>query len=386
MSEEVKQEGEFKVKKKPGRPRKLVEKDNSIKVDLDKKEEKDAVQEPESKESVLQTNEESKDEGKETKVELQDVGETHTEKQEATEESKEIEESVIEEVASETPKPEVKAETPKQPYVPENLESLVKFMNETGGTVEDYVNLNKDYTKLDDNSILREFYKKSKPHLNAEEIEFLLEDKYSWDEEVEDARSIKKKKLLYKEEVANARNYMEKSKKEYYKNITPSSSLTEDQKAALDFVKTYQETRNRQEELHGHFKQKTVDFFQNKFEGFKFDVGEKSFRYKLNNPESTAGQQSNITSVFEKFLNKEGEVIDYAGYHKAIYAARNADNLVKHFYEQGKADATKDIMAKSKNIQTDTRTASPNDMFINGLKVKAVTGMDSSKLKIKKRT
>jgi len=389
MSEEVKQEGEFKVKKKPGRPKKLVEKQNTVKVDL-QEEKKDAVQEPETTKVVLQSDEQSKETTEETKVELQDMGQAHDE-QEPTKEIEAVEESKIEEIV-ETPKavPQFKEEIKPQIQVPENLQDLVKFMNKTGGSIEDYINLNKDYNSLDDNQVLREYYKKTKPHLNQEEIEFILEDSFSWNEEEEDARTVKKKQLAYKEEIAKAKSELESSKQEYYKEIklkTNNDAPSEEYEAALDFVNTYRESQDRQTKMHGTFKDKTHNFFKNEFNGFKFDVGEKKFNYKLNDPSQTADQQTNLQSVFKKFLNDDGSVKDYAGYHKAIYAAGNSDNLVSHFYEQGRADATKDIMAKSKNIQDGKpRATASGDVYINGLKVKAITGADSSKLKFKKRT
>ena len=389
MSEEVKQEGDFKVKKKPGRPRKLVEKQNTVKVDL-KEEKKDAVQEPETTTVVLQSDEQSKETREEPKVELQEVGQTHEEEKPA-EETKAVEESTIEEIVETAPViPEAKKEIKPKIEVPENLQDLIKFMNETGGSMEDYVNLNKDYSSLNDSQILREYYKKTKPHLNQEEIDFLLEDNFSWDEEEEDARTVKKKQLAYKEEIAKAKSELEKSKEEYYKEIklrTNSNAPNEEYEAAMDFVNTYRESQERQTKMHGTFKEKTYNFFKNEFNGFRFNVGEKKFNYKLNDPGQTADQQTNLQSVFKKFLNDDGSVKDYAGYHKAIYAAGNADNLVSHFYEQGRADATKDIMAKSKNIQDGKpRATSSGDVYINGLKVKAITGADSSKLKFKKRT
>ncbi len=389
MSEQVKQEGEFKVKKKPGRPKKLVEKQNTVKVDL-QEEKKDAVQESETTKVVLQSDEQSKETTEETKVELQDVGQAH-EEQQPTEEVEAIEEHAIEEIV-ETAQPvlQTKEEVKPQIQVPENLQDLVKFMNNTGGSIEDYINLNKDYNSLNDNQVLREYYKKTKPHLNQEEIEFILEDSFSWNEEEEDARTVKKKQLAYKEEIAKAKSELEKSKQEYYKEIklkTNNNAPNEEYQAALDFVNTYRESQDRQTKMHGTFKDKTHNFFKNEFNGFKFDVGEKKFNYKLNDPSQTADQQTNLQSVFKKFLNDDGSVKDYAGYHKAIYAAGNSDNLVSHFYEQGKADATKDIMAKSKNIQDGKpRATASGDVYINGLKVKAITGADSSKLKFKKRT
>jgi len=392
MSEEVKQEGEFKVKKKPGRPKKLnkSKEENTVKVNLNKKEE-DAIPESETTRVVLSPDGESKEEGKESEVELQPMGETHTEKQETPQESNE--EEVIEEIVEETKEP-IKEVTPPivqetQPELPENIESLVKFMKDTGGTVEDYVNLNKDYSNVDDNIALREYYNKTKPHLDSEEIDFLLDDRFSWNEEEETEREVKKKKLAYKEEIAKAKNFLEASKSDYYKDIKlkSNSNVTQEQQEALDFINTYKQSQEQAQKLHGTFKQKTQEFFKGDFNGFNFNVGEKEFRYKLNNPNEAANRQSDLKSVFKKFLNDDGSVHDYSGYHKAVYAAANADNLVKHFYEQGKADAAKDIIAKSKNIQDGRpRSTSTGDVFINGLKVKAISGADGSKLKIKKRT
>jgi len=392
MSEEVKQEGEFKVKKKPGRPKKLnkSKEENTVKVNLNKKEE-DAIPESETTRVVLSPDGESKEEGKESEVELQPMGETHTEEQETPQESNE--EEVIEEIVEETKEP-IKEVTPPivqetQPELPENIESLVKFMKDTGGTVEDYVNLNKDYSNVDDNIALREYYNKTKPHLDSEEIDFLLDDRFSWNEEEETEREVKKKKLAYKEEIAKAKNFLEASKSDYYKDIKlkSNSNVTQEQQEALDFINTYKQSQEQAQKLHGTFKQKTQEFFKGDFNGFNFNVGEKEFRYKLNNPNEAANRQSDLKSVFKKFLNDDGSVHDYSGYHKAVYAAANADNLVKHFYEQGKADAAKDIIAKSKNIQDGRpRSTSTGDVFINGLKVKAISGADGSKLKIKKRT
>ena len=259
VEKQVPQEGEFKMKKKRGRPRKLAnKKDDAIKVELNKKEE-DAVQEPVTENSVPSTGEESKEERKEAEVELQPVGETHSEEQTSSDEVKE-EEKIVEEII-ETPV-EAKATTPtpevQQPNVPENLESLVKFMKETGGTVEDYVNLNKDYTDVDDSKVLREYYSKTKSHLDREEIDFLLDDKFSWDESMDDERTVKMKKLAYKEEVANARKFLEDSKGDYYKEIKLRSNITPEQQEAMKFWDAYKQNQEEAAKMHWHFKSKTL--------------------------------------------------------------------------------------------------------------------------------
>ncbi len=382
--EEVKQEGDFKIKKKPGRPRKLNKKDEPIKVDLSKKEEEkkeDAVQEQTTDEVLVRDESPISEE-----VSKEDVKETTDEPTEKKEEVvspiQEItEEEVVEEkVIKEEPVAEV-----KQPEVnlPENVEKLVKFMEETGGTVEDYVRLNADYSNVDSDTLLKEFYKQTKPHLDMEEINFLLEDNFSYDEDMDEERDIRKKKLAYKEEIAKAKSFLEETKSKYYDEIKLRPGVTQDQQKAMDFFNRYNEEQKTVQEQHNRFKSSTKNFFNQEFKGFDFNIGEKKFRYGVGNTEDVANSQSDLTNLVGKFLDNKCEVKDFKGYHKAIYAAQNADTIANHFYEQGKADAVKDMMAKSKNISNQPRATSTGEVFINGLKVKAISGVDSSKLKIR---
>ena len=384
MSEEVKKEGSFKVKKKPGRPRKLVSQDETIKVDLNKKEE-DAVEEQ-------KTDEVSVRDGSEVSEEVpQENNEETTE--EPSGESKEKEEEVI--TISEITEEEQQTEQPvveqttepvvEQRQLPENIEKLVQFMEDTGGTVEDYVRINADYSNVDNNTLLQEYYRRTRPHLDYEEISFLMEDNFNYDEEVDDERDIRKKKLAYKEEIAKAKSFLEETKKKYYDEIKLRPGVTQEQQKAMDFFNRYNEEQKMVQEQHGRFKQRTDNFFNKEFKGFNFDVGDKKFRFKVANTTNVAKNQSDLTNLVGKFLDNKGEVKDYAGYHKAIYAAENADTIASHFYEQGKSDAIKDMTAKSKNITEDARQTAANagDVFINGLRVKAISGANSSKLRIK---
>ena len=213
-----------------------------------------------------------------------------------------------------------------------------------------------------------------------------MEDNFSYDEEVDEERDIRKKKLAYKEEVAKAKDFLEGLKSKYYEEIKLRPGTTQEQQKAMDFFNRYNEEQKMVQQQHNNFKLKTKSFFNNEFKGFDFNVGDKRFKYNVSNTDNVANKQSNLTNFVGKFLNEKGEVSDYASYHKAIYAAENADTIANHFYEQGKADAIKEMMAKSKNIDEKPRsTASNGDVFINGLKVKAISGVDSSKLKIQKR-
>ena len=379
MSEEVKEEGSFKIKKKPGRPKKLTKQQETIKVDLSKKEE-DAVQEQTTDEVLVRDEPKASEEVSKENIEETTEKPTEEEKvipiQEVTEEEKvEEKKEPVMETAPEPAKPEIN--------LPENVEKLVKFMEETGGTVEDYVRLNADYSNINDDALIREYYKQTKPHLDMEEVNFLLEDNFSFDEEVDEERDIKKKKLAFKEEIAKARKFLEDTKSKYYDEIKLRPGVTQDQQKATDFFNRYNEEQKMVQNQHERFQNNTKNYFNQEFKGFDFNIGEKKFRYGVSDTDGVANTQSDLTNFVGKFLNEKGEVKDYAGYHKAIYAAENADTIANHFYEQGKADAVKDVMAKSKNVSNEPRVTSTGDVFINGLKVKAISGVDSSKLKIK---
>ena len=386
MSEQVKEEGTFKIKSKP----KQLVKNDIIKVDLSKKqeepkkEETDAIQVGETKKVVVE-----EQTGNSPKVDEQ-VSEPSP-ISEVEEEVKPIEEVIEEEIVELGEKIEEKviAPTPEESReiakLPENIEKVVDFMKETGGTLEDYVRLNADYSNVDNDTLLREYYKQAKSHLDSSEINFLIEDNFSYDEEVDEEREIRKKKLAYKEEVAKARKHLDGLKSKYYEEIKLRPGITQDQQKAMDFFNRYNEEQNTAQQQHEAFKANTKEYFTNDFKGFDINVGEKKFRYGVKNPNEVATKQSNITNTIKKFLDDKGNVKDVKGYHKAMYAAENVDKIAQHFYEQGKSDATKDLVAKSKNISEDVRPSPTGDVFVGGLKVKAISGLDSSKLKIKTR-
>ena len=348
--------------------------DNVTKVDLSKTEktETDAVQEQTTDETVLQN--------EKPEVGLQEVVEEN--KQEDTEEVITIGE-VTEETVEEKEIQKVIESTPKAD-LPENVEKLVDFMKETGGTLQDYVRLNADYSNVDSDTLLTEYYKQTKSHLNAAEIDFLMEDSFEFDEEIDEERDIRKKKLAKKEEVAKAKKFLEGLKDKYYSEIKLRPGMSLEQKEASEFFNRYNENQKIAEQQHSAFKESTKQMFTQDFKGFDFKLGEKTFRYGIQNVEKVAENQSNINNLIGKFLNDKGEVTDTKGYHKAIYASENVDTIAKHFYEQGKADAVKDVVAKSKNTSLEARSTAPYEVTVGGFKVRAISGVDSSKLKIKK--
>ena len=280
----------------------------------------------------------------------------------------------------------VKDQVTQGKALPENIQSLVDFMSQTGGTIEDYVRLNHDYSSVDEKVLLNEYYKQTKPHLDKEEVDFLMEDNFSYDEDLDEPRDIRKKKLAFKEEVAKARKELDAMKDRYYQEIKLRPGATQDQQKATDFFNRYKQQEENAKTLQQDFKAQTEQVFNDDFKGFDFSLGEKKFRYKLQNPSEVGKSQLNVNSFISKFVDKNGAVTDPSGYHKAMYAAMNSDKIANHFYEQGRADGIKNIVDSSKNLSNGKpRQVADGNVFINGLKVKSISGLDSSKLKIKKR-
>jgi hypothetical protein len=298
--------------------------------------------------------------------------------------SEEEVEEKVEEIAEEAEEA-IKENMETGKPLPENVQKLMNFMEETGGTLEDYVKINQDYSKLDDNSLLREYYRQTKKHLNEEEINFLMEDQFSYDEEEDEERDIKRKKLALKEQVASAKSHLDGQKSKYYEEIKAGSKLTPEQQKAMDFFNRYnkesEENQKIAEASKSNFLKKTDQVFNNKFKGFEYNVGDKKYRFNVKDANEVKEAQSDINNFIKKFLNKENLMEDAKGYHKSLYTAMNADAIAKHFYEQGKADAMKDSVAKSKNVSMNPRQ-SHGKVDAGGLKFK-VLGDNSSDFKFK---
>jgi hypothetical protein len=405
---EVKTEGEFKVK--PRKMKKLSKTPETVKVNLSEKEEKpvetsdtikvnldepkkelDAVQEQSTEDSVLDVSQQSEESRETTKVELQEVGEKNEKPAEdVSQEETLIQEISEDEVQEQTEnlqdqvKEAVQQSNEQNINLPENIQKVVDFMNDTGGSLEDYVRLNADYSNVNENALLKEYYKQTKPHLDAEDIDIVLED-FSYDEDIDDDREIRKKKIAFKEEVAKAKSFLEGLKEKYYEEIKLKSNVDPSQQKAKDFFNRYNEEQQLIKQRTESFQNRTKQYFNEEFKGFDFNLGEKKFRYGVKDNTSVATNQSDIGNFVKKFLNEKGEVSDMKGYHKALYVANNPDKVINHFYEQGKADAIRELTAKSKNISNDPRPQASGDVFVNGLKVKAISGANSSRLKIRNK-
>ena len=298
---------------------------------------------------------------------------TEEEVQEQTEELTEQVEEAIEE-AQETGK-----------AIPENLQKVVDFMEETGGTLEDYVKLNQDFSNYDDMTLLREYYKNTKSHLTTDEVNFLIEEEFAFDEEVDEERDIKRKKIALKEQVANAKNHLDGLKSKYYEEVKAGSRLTTEQQKAVNFFNRYNKESEENQKIAkkqtDNFLNKTSKVFNDKFKGFEYSVGDKKYRFNVKNANEVKETQSDINNFVKKFLNKNNEMSDAKGYHKSLFTAMNADAIANHFYEQGKADAMKNSVAKAKNVSMDPRQSFSNDNT-SGPKVRVLSD-DSPTFKFK---
>ena len=366
--------------------------DNVIKVDLSKppKIKEDAVQEqstdevslrdePKASEEILEENVETTNEeptGESTVQDEQSVVEEVT-----NEQAEELEQEAVEAI--------VEAEQTGTP-LPENIQKLVDFMEETGGDINDYVKLNQDYSDMDNHTLLHEYYKQTKPHLSNEEIDFVMEDTFAYDEEEDSEKEIKRKKLAMKEQVASAKQHLESVKSKYYEDIKAGSRLTEEQQKAINFFNRYnkesEQNRLKSEEQIQVFKNKTNQIFNKNFKGFEYNVGEKKFRFNVKDTEKVKETQADINNFIKKFLTEDNLIDDAKGYHKGLFTAMNPDQIATHFYEQGKADALKESIAKSKNVSMDPRQSHVDNVNTSGFKARVLNddGPDF-KFKIKRK-
>ena len=305
-----------------------------------------------------------------------------------------VEAPILEEITSEEAEEQIEeavaeAEVTGKP-IPENIQKLMDFMEETGGDLNDYIKLNKDYSKLDDDSLLKEYYKETKPHLNEEEINFLVEDTFSYDEDIDDERDIRRKKLALKEQVASARAHLDGQKSKYYEEIKAGSKLTPEQQKAVNFFNRYNKDQESSQQLAKKnsevFTQKTNNLFNDKFKGFEYNIGDKRFRFNVKDVDNVKQVQSDLNGFLAKFVDKDLSLQDAKGYHKSLFTAMNADAIANHFYEQGKADAMKNSIAKSKNVSMKPRQ-SHGEVEAGGIKVR-VLGDDANdfKLRIKNKS
>lgn len=356
--------------------------DGTIKLDLRKQPEPEAIQELETEAVGID---------QQTEVSKEVVAEIPTPVQNEIFALEEITDEVVQEKVETLNTDIVEAVIEQKQSgveLPENIQKVIDFMNETNGSLEDYVKLNTDYSSLNEDQLLREYYQNTKPHLDGDEVDFLLEDNFSYDEDVDDDRDIRKKQIARKEELRNAKKHLDGLKSKYYEEIKSGSKLNPEQKKAVEFFDRYKQeneaaTKTADKQVNA-FLNKTEQLFSNDFKGFDYQVGEKKYRFKVNNVPEVKNTQSDINNFVKKFLNADNEMADAQGYHKGLFTAMNADSVAQHFYEQGKADAMKDSIARTKNVEMGARGVHEDVKTQNGWTVRSVESDSSpSKLRIK---
>jgi len=271
--------------------------------------------------------------------------------------------------------------------LPENIQKLMNFMEETGGDLNDFVTLNQDYSELDNHTLLKEYYKSTKPHLSEDEVDFVMEDTFAYDEDVDEDRDIKRKKLAMKEQVAEAKLHLESVKSKYYEDIKSGSKLTEEQQKAVNFFNRYNEeseqSRETGEKQSDVFREKSDKVFNEGFKGFEYNVGDKKFRFNVKDKQNVRETQGDINNFIKKFLTEDNMIEDAVGYHKGLFTAMNPDQIASHFYEQGKVDALKSSIAKSKNVSMDPRQSHVENVNTSGFTVRALNNDSTPDFKFK---
>ena len=407
MAEAQNTEGTFKIKKPTEKPTEApaaveqveqtgpasVSEDGTLKLDLSKPVEPNANTEQETADVVADQQTESVQEVEAEVPQQPEPVQTNEPVQEELE-SEFLQEITDEEVVEQVEELEEQVE---QAIVekdlgielPENIQKVVNFINETGGSLEDYVKLNVDYNSLDEDQLLKEYYQTSKPHLDGDEVAFLLDENFAFDEDIDDDRDVIKKKIARKEELSKAKTYLDNLKSTYYEEIKGGSKLAPEQKKAVDFFNRYTKenelaTQTAEKQTNA-FLDKTGKLFNENFKGFDYSVGDKKYRFKVKDAETVKNNQSDINNFIKKFLNEDGVMSDAQGYHKSLFTAMNADSVAQHFYEQGKSDAMKESVSNSKNIKMGARGVHENVKPNNGgWSVRSVdSGSSDSKLKIK---
>ena len=369
---------------KATKPKKLVQQEPTVtKVDLSKKTEEQPKDENVAKVD-LSKKEEPKQEVVEEVKEEQPKEEVKEEIPVVEEITDEVVEEKVEEVKEEIEEAVTEAQETGEP-LPENIQKVVDFMNETGGSLDEYVKLNQDYSSYDENQLLREYYKQTKPHLTDEEISFVMEDRFAYDEEVDEERDVRRKKLALKEQVADAKSHLEGLKSKYYAEIKSGVKLTPDQQKAVDFFNRYNKEQESAQQRSDVFNKKTNEVFNKDFKGFEYKIGEKRFRFNVKDVNKVKDSQSSINNFVKPFLDKDNNMGNAKDYHKGLFTAMNADAVANHFYQQGRADAMKESVAKAKNVSMDPRQQYTGTVEAGGMKVRAITGDNANKLRVKMR-
>ena len=278
---------------------------------------------------------------------------------------------------------------PKEVELPEDVSAFMKFKQETGRGLGDYMKLNQDYDAMDDNTLLKSYYSQTEEGLDSEDIDLLIEDNFGYDEDMDDESDIKRKKLSMKKELAKAKKYLNEQKQKYSAPLESRvNGLSEEDKKGLEeyqqYIKDSKSIQEQNQKKAEWFTKKTEEVFSKDFKGFEYKVGDKKFRFNVKNAQDVKNTQSDINNFVKKFLDENNTMSDAKGYHKSLFTAMNPDAIAQHFYEQGKADALKESIAKSKNVNMDPRQQHSGEINAGGIKVRVLSDSSNDfKFKIK---
>ena len=284
---------------------------------------------------------------------------------------------------------ELFSEQEKNNPLPDEVSKYLDFKKETGRGFEDFIKANKNYDNLEDDQILKEYYSLTESDLDSEDIEYLMEDKFGYDEEVDDDRDIKKKNISKKRELAIAKKYLSKLSETYKTPLESSGgSYSEEQLKEISAYKEYVQKAQTEVESNKrkseYFQKKTDEVFNSEFKGFEFKVGDKNVIYSSGDANEIKSKQVNVQSFINQYVGEDGLVNDAQGWHKALNAAMNPDKLAQYFYEQGKADAIGDVSKKSKNINMSLRQT-PQSSPQQGFQARAVNTDSGRGLRIRSK-
>ena len=275
--------------------------------------------------------------------------------------------------------------------LPEDVSTYLKYKQETGRGINDFYKLQKDIDAMDDNAVLANYYESTEEGLDSDDIQDIINDKFSYDEDLDDEKDIRKIKLAKKRELSKAKKFLNEQKDKYKVPLESSGDgLSNDQEEKINAYKKYMEESKSIEDLnkkrYSYFLDKTESVFNNEFKGFEFSVGEKNISFKPGDAQELKNVQSDVNNFINKFMDKDGLIADPVGYHKAISVAMNPDKFAKHFYEQGVAATVDNVSRKSKNINMDVRQQSQS-VSKNGITIRPMSvSSDSGRgLKIKSR-
>ncbi|MGA1702529.1 MAG: hypothetical protein ACO393_02885 [Methylophilaceae bacterium] len=282
------------------------------------------------------------------------------------------------------------AQREKDQELPEDVSAFLKYKKETGRGINDFIKLQANYDEMNPDQLLRDYYAATENDLDSDDIDYLMSDRFSYDEDLDEDSLIKQKKIAKKKELAKAKKYFNDLKETYKVPIESNGPLVDDREleaynAYKEYISQSQSIQEENIKRAEYFAKKTEELFNDEFKGFEFAVGDQKLVFKPGEAKEVKNVQSDINNFISRFLDDDGMVKDHVGYHKALAAALNPDKLATHFYEKGKADAIGSVSRVSKNIDMEPRST-PQQMRASGeFKVRAIESDSGRGLKIRKR-